>query len=1698
MSTIKLQQSLPVLFREQASRTPDAPAVSWNTQRLTYKELDEQSDALANYLQAAGVSLEMPVGICLNRSAQMIVTMLAILKAGGTCLPMDPSYPRARLLFMLEDANCTLVIVEPQTADRLGPSSARTVQFDKALEAIPVEPLRPACSLQTGENRAFILYTSGSTGQPKGVEILHKGIIRLVVETDYVKFHERDRVSQLANICFDAVLFEVWGALLHGAHLIGVPSDVLLSPPAMARFIQRHGLTLMFLPTALFHVLASEAPHAFRPVRYLIFGGEVASAACIRSVRAAAPRTQLVNGYGPTEATTFAVAYAVNQLEGDVEIVPIGRPINQTDVHILDTVGQAVAPGESGELFISGNGVARGYLNRPGLTAQRFIELPTNGGPQRAYRTGDLVRQSSSGDLEFVGRIDRQIKIRGFRIEPEELEAVLLRHPSVRECVVDVQIDAAQQVRLLAYVVAARAESTNAAPVSALADRLQAYLRETVPEFMVPTRILILDKFPLNANGKVDRRALLPPDTGAAAQTAPALPRTGVELAISDIFAQVLGVRRLGVNDDFLALGGHSLQVAQVLSQVREKLKVELPVSDLYATSTAAGLAARIEALTPDRETSPASAHHASADRLPQLPLSASQRQMWFHSQLTALPIYNESIMVMIRAPVAASALHDALSELTQRHEILRTVYRKTSGEAVQEILSQMKVELQQIDLRPDPIAGRYSDALRLASEFAARPFDLEMGPLLRAFLFCIDTEEHLLLLSVHHIAVDRISLQSIVLPELAEMYRARVDSRGPNLPPVEQQYADILETEIERLGSGLLDQQLSYWQQRFGEGVPSLPLPADRSHAVSRTFRGAKHVFTVPVALTSGLKALAQQERVTLFMMLMAAFKLLLYRYSAQEEIGVGTVHAARLRPGLNTVVGPLFNYLLLYGRLRGSQTVRELIEQSRAECVAAYENSDYPFDLLVARLRPQRQADQNAFFQVALVLYPQAVELPANWMLMPWELDTGTAKTDLTLFVNDQQDSLQLCFQYSTELFDLPTIERMSRQLSTVMETMIAEPNQRLSEVALLTPAEQQKLIVDWNVSQPVPCLNQCFHERFAAQTLRTPDTIAIQRGDESLTYAALHRQSNQLAHWLGLYGIGAGSVVGICMPSSPSMLVAILAVWKSGAAYVPVDANHPKARLQFMMQDANVHLLISHSELIANLPSWGIPILSLDREWTTISRCETTDLLKQTTASALAYVLYTSGSTGRPKGVLISHANLGAMIDAVLALFPMRVETRVLQFSSFGFDASVFELVVSLLQGGTLIMAERSSLVPGAELSRLLREQSINFAVLLPSVLMAIPEGEYPALHTILAAAEPCSAEVVARWAPNRRLFNGYGPTEATVISTMAECVDPAEAPSIGRPVPNVQVFVLDAGRKLVPIGVPGELYIGGPTVSQGYLNRPELTAARFLASPFSSCPGLLYKTGDVVKWRSDGCLDFLGRVDRQIKIRGHRIEPEEIETLLQQHEAVSEVAIHIHESQRGAQQLVAYVVQNEWSDDELRVRLSRWLKERLPSIMVPSIYVGLATMPLLPSGKVDRKALPPPRCDTLRGDPPSLERDEIESSLASIWQELLQLSTVGREDNFFDLGGHSMLLGQMQHQIQSRLGLDVPLTHLFRYPTIEALACVLRAPQAQVPAWQKETARTQQQRSAAQAMQRRARTHKSAGGGTPKSEESFEKN
>ncbi|MDH6220984.1 amino acid adenylation domain-containing protein [Streptomyces pseudovenezuelae] len=1586
--------TVPELFAARVARTPDAPAVRCGAVQLSYAELDKRANRLARYLRQRGVGAETRVGLRLARGTDMIVAILGVWKTGAAYVPLDPEHPADRLEFMTRDSGAALTLDDDA--------------LTAAAEAVAAESDAPLHPTTDADQLAYVIYTSGSTGRPKGVAVAHRGVAALAAAMRPVLGVTEGEVSlQFASFSFDAAVLDVAVTLVAGGTLAIASDEERTDPRALTQLIRDAGVTVASVVPSLLSVLD---PESVPGVRNWVLGAEHLTADL--AARWAA-RARVWNTYGPTEATVITTAVELAPGIRPQDAPPaIGRPLAHAGTYVLDAFLRPVAPGATGEVYITGPGLARGYAGRADLTAERFVACPFLPG-QRMYRTGDLARWAGDGLLHFAGRADEQVKIRGFRVEPGEVESVVAAHPDIAQATVVVR-----DHRLLAYVVAGNGLDPAA---------VREYAATRLPAYMVPAAVTVLDRLPLTVNGKVDKATLPAPETVGGPERAPSTP---VEEILCGLFADVLSLERVGPDDSFFEAGGDSLLGMRLTARIRAVLDADLSVRDLFATPSAAGLA-RVLSVTADGARAPL----RPAVRPDRVPPSYAQRRMWFLNRMAgagadATGAYNLPLALRLTGDLDQRALEEALGDLADRHESLRTVFPDADGEPWQQVLTGEAA-------RP-PLTAIDTDEARLEEVLAQQShhaFDLSTELPWRVALLTVGPGEFVLLLVVHHIASDGWSM-GVLAADLRVAYAARCAGRVPEWEPLPVQYADYALWQRETLGDpedpeSLLSAQLGYWRGALADSPPELSLPVDRPRTAEPSFRGGSVPVGVDADTHARLMTLAARGRATMFMVVHAAVSVLLSRMGGGSDIPVGTGIAGRGDAQLEKLSGFFVNTLVLRADLAGDPSFAEVLRRVRETDLAAYAHQDVPFERLVEELNPARSLSRNPLFQVMVALQnvPEADwELPGLRVSPLLPVTELPARFDLSFSLAERREAdgspggLGGGILYAADLFDASTVRSLGNRLVRVLEQIAADPQVRLSEIDVLDADERTRVIEEWNGATR-PASVGSWLELFDDWVGLTPNGMAVRCGVVELSYAELDERSNRLARFLRKRGVGVESRVGLKLARGVDMVVAMLGVWKAGAAYVPLDPEYPADRLAFMTADSGAALVIDEV--------W------LSDARATIAAQSDAPLGIKVGPDQLAYVIYTSGSTGRPKGVAVEHRGVVDLVEAIEPVLGVAEGVTVLQFASFSFDASVLDVTATLDGGGTLAIATSEERTDPQALAEMIRSTGVSVASVVPSLLGVLDPESVPGVRNWVLGAERLSADLAARWQARARVWNTYGPTEATVMATAVEIADgitPEDAPpAIGRPLPNSRVFVLDEFLRPAPVGAVGEVYLAGPGLARGYLGRVDLTAERFVACPFDAGTRM-YRTGDLARWTGDGLLHFAGRVDEQVKVRGFRIELGEVESVLAAHPDVTQATVLVREDR-----LIAYVV----SRSEPSV-IREFAAQRLPEYMVPATVVLLDELPLTPNGKVDQSALPAPDTERGAGRAPATPVEEI---LCGLFADVLGAERVGVDDDFFESGGDSLLGMRLVAQIRAVLDADLSIRELFGAPTVKGVARLL---------------------------------------------------
>ncbi|APO47826.1 hypothetical protein BS614_29930 [Paenibacillus xylanexedens] len=1663
-------QTLIQLFEEQAERIPDAGAISMNEQELTYRELNERVNRLARTLRSHGISKGCLVVIMAERSIEMVVGILAAHKAGAAYVPIDPEYPEERIRFLIEDSGGQVILTQSRLRERLAGLDSLILLDDESFYHEDGTNLNPGIE---ATDLACVIYTSGTTGKPKGNLVSHRNIVRVVQNTNYIDITNRDHVLQLSSYSFDGAIFDIFGALTNGARLVLVPRETLLEIGLLADLIQRQRISVMFITTAFFNVLVDVNVNCFRDVRAILFGGERVSVGHVRKALAHLGAGRLNHVYGPTESTIFTTYLPVDFVDESALTVPIGRPISNTTVYIVDSRNKLLPIGVVGELCVGGEGLVRGYNNRPELTAEKFVHNPFTSG-ERMYRTGDLAKWLPDGTIEYVGRTDDQVKIRGFRIELGEIEAQLQKVEGIRKTTVFARENVSGEKQLCAYY-----EADCELPAA----ELKSVLSQELPAYMIPAYLIQLERLPLTTNGKVDRRSLPAPEESLQPGEGHTLPRTPLEASLAEIWKSVLGLEHIGVHDNFFDLGGHSLRATTLVSKVHQELNVELPLRDVFRYSTIEQMALAISRI---EEHSFSSIPLVGARAY--YPLSSAQKRLFILNQLEgAEQSYNMPGVLLLEGSIDHSLLEKAFRGLIERHETLRTGFEVVQGEAVQRIY-------ESVDFSVVCRHANEEEASAVVQAFI-RPFDLAKPPLLRAELVELAADRYLLMFDMHHIISDGVSMD-VFVEELVRLYG------GESLEPLHIQYKDYAVWQQSDEQKIQLKREEAYWLDRYRGELPVLEMPTDYPRPAVQSYEGHTLTSFVDEATNEGLKQLAAQRGTTLYMVLLAAYTVLLHKYTGQDDLIVGTSIAGRTHGDTQPLIGMFVNTLAIRNYPASEKTFLSYLEEVKETTLGAYEHQNYPFEELVDKVQVSRDLSRNPLFDTMFSLQNlEESEFELEGLkLSPYPSEYGMAKFDLSVDVTEENGGLECNFEFATALYKESTIRRLSIHFGHLLAAIVSHPNAKIAELNLLTADEKEKILGASHPMQSEVAPVAAFHRLFEEQAERTPEAEAVVYENDRLTYAELNVRANGLATTLRASGIGREEIVGILAERSVDLLVAVMAVWKAGGAYVPLDPDYPADRVRFMLEDSGAKVLLTQTLLRERAEAWLseeelalAKVLYLDDETSYSEDRENAplasgmvsgkvsgeltgavnsddpshlkvaglDSFHEARPEDLAYVIYTSGTTGKPKGVMIEHRSLvntaaGYRREYRLDQFPVRL----LQLASFSFDVFVGDMARTLYNGGTMVIVPKDDRIDPSRLHHWIEREQVTIFESTPALIVPFMEYvheqglELSGMELLITSSDSCSVAdyrtLQERFGSSFRIINAYGVTEASIDSSfydeeLAKLPQTGHVP-IGKAWLNAKFYIVDAHLNPVPVGVLGELVIGGVGVARGYLNRPELTEEKFVDSPFTAGERL-YRTGDLARWMEDGNVDFIGRIDNQAKIRGYRIETGEIESQLLRVEGVREALVLVRSDANGQKALCAYYTPD--TGVELVVNdLRRALAQELPGYMIPSYFVELERLPLTPNGKIDRKVLPAPEGEAGSGTEYVAPRNELETKLAAIWQEVLGLAKeIGVHDNFFDIGGHSLRATTLVSKIHKELNVDLPLRDVFRHSTIESMATAI---------------------------------------------------
>ncbi len=1627
------------LFEEQVKLNPDGIALNYEGETLTYTELENRSNLLATHLQNQGVMDGEYIAIAINRSAEMMVGILGILKAGGAYVPLDLDYPEARLRYMLEDTNCRFLLSNSSSLLRLRlPESVKVLnlnEIDYTTESLNIKNKKFS---PTPDSLAYVIYTSGSTGQPKGVQISHANVVSLVKGVSYVSFNPDDKLLSTGSASFDATTFEYWGILLNGGTLVLCDENKLLENSQLKQIISTYEINKIWFTSGWFNQLLDADISLFKGLQTILVGGEKLSEIHISRFKSTYPEITLINGYGPTENTTFSLTYQIDKVQTGKSI-PIGRPLTNRSALILDSFNQLQPIGVVGEIFLGGSGLSKGYLNNAELNREKFVlnPFPEIAG-EKLYKTGDLGRWLEDGIVEFAGRTDEQVKIRGFRIELGEIESVLLGNKGVKNAVVIVKTDTNGTKRVVAYVVAEGKFDRNL---------LFEYLKITLPEYMIPSFIVEMKVLPLTPNGKVDRRALPEPEIKTEIEGIFAEPQTKTEKELTLIWKELLDLESIGINDNFFESGGDSLLAIRVISAIRKQIGAEIPISLLFEFQTIHELSKKIDdSVDPKTQVEVT----ASIPRPEKIPLAYSQERLWFIHNLQGSVQYHIPSIFKLKGNLNIPALEIAFYSLVNRHEVLRTVFQEDQGIPYQSLLNANHWKLGRINEKGETYSEDYNQ--KLTRELVRKPFDLTKDYMLRADLIYLANNEFILVVNIHHIATDGWS-RSIMVKELVEFYNASAENREPQLQPLEIQFADFAIWQKTYFQDEILTQKMNYWVENL-KGVSPLELPLDNPRPAVQSNRGAVCRFRLDKQVTSELNALSKKQGTTLYMTLLSVFKVLLHKYSGQDDICVGSPIAGRQQKELENLIGFFVGTLAMRTQIDAQKTFVELLSEVRSTTLKAFENQEVPFEKIVETVAKDRDLSRSPIFQVMFVLQ-NTPDVPAIYLgdveLKGSEVQYESSLFDMLLSMVEGAESIGGHWEYNADLFEKSTVERLILNFTVLLKSVLNNPESKIADLNVLAPEESNLLLNEFNNTAKPFNHSQSVIDMFEQQVLVNPDGLAIQFKEETYTYQTLNEVVNQLANYLITeHHITESDSVGVMLNRSAENAITMLAILKTGACYLPIDQDLPVSRIQFILNNASPKLVLSESQFKSvHAQVNGAVFVNL-------SELNVEDLSKFNPSipinpDSLSFIIYTSGSTGNPKGVMQTHRTLTNLIHWDNEAAHLEGGLKILQFSSYAFDSSLHDVLFALSNGGCACIVSEETRMDFKLLADFIRLNGIEIVSMPFSALSNfIHAMEFDwlignSIKHIISTGEQLvvsrKLQIFLQENPGIRLHNFYGPSETHVVTAISYSINdkmPAHIP-IGKPIFNTDIYILNASMQLVPIGVTGEIYIGGDNLATGYLKNETMTAERFIPH-FNKIGQVMYKTGDLGRWLKSGNIEYLGRIDDQVKIRGFRIEIGEVENAIQLSEMVDQVVVMTKTDPLQGKRLVAYIVPMKGFEKEKLLNILRTL---LPEYMIPAIWIELDKFPLTLNGKTDKKALPEPDLKEMVRSKFEASRNLQEEDMTSIWEELLGTKGIGIHDNFFELGGHSLLAMRVMAAVRSRLNVNLAVKEIFANPTIASL-------------------------------------------------------
>ncbi|MFZ1289538.1 MAG: amino acid adenylation domain-containing protein [Melioribacteraceae bacterium] len=1624
-------------FENIVEKNPEKLAVISEENQISFSEMNKQANKIAKYLLYKKISKERLVGICLNRSVGATVSMMGIIKAGAAFLPIDPNYPIDRIKYILEDSKPDLLITEKNIIEKLDLLNSNVIYYQNLMQIVEELP-SDNNNLDIDENNlCYLIYTSGSTGIPKAMCLHHAGLCNFVNNSvkDF-SYSNEERILQFSSLGFDGAIGEIFSSLLSGNSLYIPKREVTLSEADLADYIKSNNITFAYLPPSFLSIIN---PNVFGNLLKIASVGDKCS-----SILAEKWGSKVIfyNGYGPTETSIGASFIKYGKKYESVSSYPIGKGFGNVKIYLLNANFRIVPIGVEGEIYIAGKGVGRGYLNKPDLTAERFFpDIFANEPGLRMYRTGDKGKYLPDGNIEFIGRKDFQVKIRGFRIELNEIEAVITKHLSVKNAVVIANKNNNGDEYLSAYIIRENNELSE--------DEIYSFIKKKLPEYMLPKTISFLEEFPLSPNNKVDRNKL-PKAEPIVRQSSFEPPKNSTEEVIANIWSDILKIDNISRNSNFFELGGHSLSATQLISRLRDTFKKEIPFQTVFDSIDLKDLSNRIENDFLESKLNSTKIDRISRDQ--NIPLSYSQQRLWFLDQLRpGDSSYNIPTVLRITGDLNFNYLERSLNLLIEKYEILRTTFESIEGKPYQKINEKCNLEIQRRICVGSTNEEKLNFAKTLVIEKSSISFDLSTLFLLRCEIIEIEKNDNILFFLMHHIIADGWSI-SLLINELISIYSLLQKNISPELNKLDIEYADYSVWQHQQFLSENFNFELQYWKDQLKYIPPFIEFPYDKPKPNIQTSNGGKINIEIEEKLVSQINKLSKSENSTLFMSLLAVFQLLLSKYTNMNDIVVGTPIAGRNNLQFENLVGFFVNNLAIRTKINKNDTFRDLLVQVRDTTLNAYSNQNIPFDKLVEELHPQRDLSHQPIFQTMFVYQnlPKSDNQLSDLEIIPFDMESQQINYEIVFTLQENDGEIKGSVDFNTDLFEKDTIERFVQNYKLLIRKIVGKPDEILRDKSILSDDEKVKILEQWSLGKTnVNKLNVVELFEKAVDGFRVSEALVFRTNSNSernisLTYEELNKRVNQLANYLKLQTLKPEEKIAICMQRHEHMIIALFAILKTGCTFLPIDPSLPKERIEYMLNVSECNKIIinnSSNDILENLNQEKI---NLDEINDILFRQSDKNLNIKIDLENLAYIIFTSGSTGIPKGVMLNHNGLANLSIVQKEAFNISNDKKILQFSSLSFDASIWETVMALLNGGVLYLTSKEVISSGYELAEFIDRNKITTITLPPSVLSVLPSGDYQDLGTLITAGEAISNKLVSKWSISRRYINAYGPTETTVCATML-CTekDYPKGPPIGKSIDNFSTYVLDSALMPLGIGIPGELCIGGIGLARGYMNQSDLTAEKFIPNPFSRNKGeRLYRTGDLVKYLPDGNIEFLGRIDSQVKLRGFRIEVSEIEHNLKNLEFIKDAAVLVRNISGNQELLVGYVVCDR--DDFEKEKIQKYLRDKLPEYMIPTLLIRINEMPLTTSGKIDKNKLPVPNISREElGVEYVAPRNEEERNLVKIVEELLHITNVGVKDNFFELGGHSLLATQFISRIKNEFNKELKLIKIFEDPTIEGV-------------------------------------------------------